>query len=44
MQSEVFRFEKSFEHSPKPSKRQFYAVSNDYDAQHRHLEQTNIEH
>ena len=29
MQSEAFRFEKSFEHSPKPSKRQNYIVFND---------------
>jgi len=29
MQSEAFRFEKSFEHSPKPSKHHFNTASND---------------
>ena len=30
MQSEAFRFEKSFEHIPKPSKHQFHTVVNDF--------------
>ena len=37
MQSEAFRFEKSFEHSPKPSKHQFNIVANDFQVKKKHF-------
>ena len=39
MQPEAFRFEKSFEHSPKPPKPPFYTLFNDFNVNNRHLEQ-----
>ena len=34
MQSEAFRYKKSFEHSPKPSKHQKHTVFNDSNVEH----------
>ena len=43
MQSEAFRYEKSFEHSPKPSKRQHYTLFNDSNV-NKCTFRTNVEH
>ena len=42
MQSEAFQFEKSFQHTPKPSKHIFYIVLNDYNVKKCH-NRTNVE-
>ena len=38
MQSEAFRFEKSFEHIPEPPKLEFYIVLIDFNVKHCHLQ------
>ena len=42
MQSEAFRYEKSFEHSPKPSKYLNYTVFNDSNAE-KYKKRKNVE-
>ena len=42
MQSEAFRYKKSFEHSPKPSKHPKYTAFNDPNVQTTHF-QKNVE-
>ena len=43
MKSEAFRFEKSFEHSPKPSKPLVYIVFNDFNVEQLTLRTKHVE-